>query len=545
MNSPIVVRVLDEKSPVERYSAHILEVTAVQTVNPGAPLSFEPDTDGFVVSIREDSDRTVPSVIQIPYDDKNVTTKISDCTVSTSLEGATEAATANSRQMSFLTMQSDDTLDTGLPVPDPVQATSGSAQPAVEAWAACDPADLVIPTAPQLNNRESTFDEEALLERISQCIQRVITIELAALQNPSLPSSSSSSPATEPPSNSGNNTTPVLVNDANLTGPLSPPHEAVPSENPQNLESALSAQGTGHQPCCMTGNNNGALVPPLSRTNSWSVSDFITLADLLRHHAKRRARMIQRSDQHLYPGFLEFQQCERNPMAVDPDGTVVHGRLHSSDKHPSGQEMQQPIKTGGGGGDINEPSTYSVPSPKPKNGRCGDPPESRNNFPHTVALDPPVTPSSHPPSSPLQSRSDFAAADSYATGDMQGEVGLSEDNIAERNNLSTSYPKDEESGEISCDMTSTAFIKQGLLRCQGYRNIMAVIADTQSSEMTPVASVPGEKQGPVHYNDDSNDKQKSQPSTVDNCPTATVEAQGSTTSASSLPTTAHNQPIKI
>jgi len=73
----------------------------------------------------------------------------------------------------------------------------------------------------------------------------MISKQIAGLQNPS---SSSSLPVAEPLSNSGNDTTPLLVNDANLSGPLLPPHEAGSNGTPQNLESLPAPEETLHQP---------------------------------------------------------------------------------------------------------------------------------------------------------------------------------------------------------------------------------------------------------------------------------------------------------
>ncbi len=197
---PTTVPVLDEeKSPEEQYAAHILELTAVPTENSSAPppvTSFEPDIDGYVVSIREiaaaaesssvRSDRSVPSVIQIPCDDDNnsiAMTKMSDGTVSVT----SEAAMTNSRQMSFLMRQTTHDAQC-FPVPQQLlQASSSLSSSSVpvaadETWAAGDLfANFVtfVTSAAPLQQQQQ-LNEEARLQCIMQLFEQMVIAAVEA-----------------------------------------------------------------------------------------------------------------------------------------------------------------------------------------------------------------------------------------------------------------------------------------------------------------------------------------------------------------------------
>jgi len=192
---PRKVHTMDDKSPVERHPAHISGMTA-NSVAPPPVTSFEPDIDGYVVSIRDidaasvRSDRSVPSIIQIPCDDTITTTSLTETSSKGTISTSSEDATANSQQMSILSMPS--VAAPVPPVPHVLQASFGCASPAAQTWAACDPAGSVTSTAPQLNYPNNASNEDALecrLQRLEQVIRS------AAFQNPSL-SSPSLSPAT-------------------------------------------------------------------------------------------------------------------------------------------------------------------------------------------------------------------------------------------------------------------------------------------------------------------------------------------------------------
>jgi len=143
---------------------------------------------------------------------------------------------------------------------------------------------------------------------------------------------------------------------------------------------------------------------------------------------------------------------------------AVLERLPSLDEHRYRQEMQPQRERGGTGEeeeeDTHELSTYSVLSHMQKTGRCGDPLEVRVTKPQTVALDPPVTPPSPPPSSYVQNRSEFVA-DSYDVGDLHLNIPLMENNTSERIQSSRTYFKDalisnKDSMEKSSYMANTA-----------------------------------------------------------------------------------------
>jgi len=193
-----------------------------------------------------------------------------------------------------------------------------------------------------------------------------------------------------------------------------------------------------------------------------------------------------------------------------------------------------------------------------KTGRCGDPREVRVTKPQTVALDPPVTPPSPPPSSYVQNRSEFVG-DSYDVGDLHLNIPLMENNTSERIQSSRTYFKDalisnKDSMEKSSYMANAASthgrkqrqrdnhhestVKKFNARAPDDEiattaaiedsNIPTPDPPTEPSETAPAESTPtsSEKRGPVRY-----------PSfrTVGECDTpATVEdskAQGPISSA--------------
>jgi len=184
---PQKVHTMDDKSPVvERYPAHISVMTAISEAL--LPVtSFGPDIGGYVVSIRDivvaaesssvRSDRSVPSDIRIPCDDDNNsvgTTKMSDdCTVSVT----SEAATANSQQLSFLTRQTTNNGAPCFPVPQQLlQASSSSAPPAAGDLFANFVTFVTAATPPQ---QQQQRNEEARLQCMMQLFEQMV---IAAVQ---------------------------------------------------------------------------------------------------------------------------------------------------------------------------------------------------------------------------------------------------------------------------------------------------------------------------------------------------------------------------
>jgi len=112
----------------------------------------------------------------------------------------------------------------------------------------------------------------------------------------------------------------------------------------QHPEIALpAAHGNHHhQPLMMAG--NCAVLPLMIQTiDTLDDSNFVTLTNLMRDQAQRRAQVSWAEQRH-YPGEPEFMHYEqRSHRAIHPDADQMDARdrLAASGVRPSGNEMRQ------------------------------------------------------------------------------------------------------------------------------------------------------------------------------------------------------------